>query len=156
MPAENCTSASIAYFISRELETSAGAVLEGVQFHKQIKTQNSSLSAMLVRNQLPFKAWLVHLGLLHPTLHGFLGAHFRVLLTWFSGEHNRNSSHWLLFNFGKSGLPRISLTMFLIKVWTWIINLCRWGLSQSFQTEVALIAVEMSLNYSQNKNPLWT
>lgn len=44
MPAKNYTSASIAYFISLELETSVQAVSEGGQFHKQIETTKQLLS----------------------------------------------------------------------------------------------------------------
>lgn len=54
MPAENCTSASIAYFISRELETSVRAVSEGVQFHKQIKNTKQLFISYACQKPTPF------------------------------------------------------------------------------------------------------
>lgn len=115
-------------------------------FTSKMKTHSSScLSAMLVRNQFPLEVWLAHLCLQHPIFHRVLGGHLRVLLVWFSEVPNRNSCNWLLFNLGKSIFPRTSKMMFLIEVWIRRQTLpVEIYLGQSFQTEVALIAVEIS------------
>lgn len=93
MPAKTCTFATVAYFVSCELETLVQAVVEEVWFHKQAENTWQLLTAMLVRNRFPLEAQLVDLCLQHPTFHGFLGAHFTVLVVWFPGVPNRNSSH---------------------------------------------------------------
>lgn len=53
MPAKNCTSASIAYFISRELETSVQAVSEGLQFDKQTENKKNELLSINYACQKP-------------------------------------------------------------------------------------------------------
>lgn len=154
MPGKICTFAIVAYFISCEPETLAQAVLERARFCKHTEnTQqcfiNLSLSWLINRacqKSVPFRSMASHLWLQHPTLHWFLGAHFKVLLVRFSEVPNAVPtdfcSVWEVYT------PRASQKMFLTGAWigrqTSPQPPLEIYLGQSFQTEVALFAVETS------------